>query len=417
MKFLIVNAFHRDDKGDAALVHVLMDQLRSIDSRAEINICSMEDPIVYPSFYQGKNIGSFEYYSSSHAHSFPMHLFVKIYLFFSLAIIGITHGKFSWLLPRDTKRVYNHCASADLIVSVGGGYFLTNRGLASRMHLLFALQTLWLGKKLGRKVVTAPVSVGPFSRHLEARITAWALKKIDLVLLREAVSQQFFIEKNGNVPPNLKLAGDGGFAFAPSGSFDVRKMAGIKTEEDEVLILAVRNWQKSNQAAYEQAHADLLDHLHETYPHIRPLFLAQCTFPHLDDDDRKVAERIFDLSKTKNAMVIKENIDYKKIKLAYEHADAVIATRFHAMVFALSYAVPGIAIEYEHKTRGIMRSLNLEKWTVPINAITSEKLITLFDTLWKDKDAYKKYLIETMPDYIDKTNSETLSFFERILMK
>jgi polysaccharide pyruvyl transferase WcaK-like protein len=28
--------------------------------------------------------------------------------------------------------------------------------------------------------------------------------------------------------------------------------------------------------------------------------------------------------------------------------------------------VPGIAIEYEHKTRGIMRDLGLEDWVLPM---------------------------------------------------
>jgi len=158
MKFLILNSFHRDDKGDAALVHILVDQLLAIDPKGDVVIASMEDPLEYSNFYRGRNIGSFELHSSSRMHPGLAHLFYKIYILCALWLNTNTAGKFSWLFTGDLKKIYNECATADLVVSVGGGYFLTKRGLANRAHLFFAVETLKLCKKLGRHVVTAPVS-------------------------------------------------------------------------------------------------------------------------------------------------------------------------------------------------------------------------------------------------------------------
>jgi colanic acid/amylovoran biosynthesis protein len=417
MKFLIVNSFHRDDKGDAALLHVLIDQLLSIDPKANIAISSMEDPRKYPTFYKGRNIGSFELQSSSHVHPAPLHLFFKIYIFFSLVIIGKSGGNFTWLLTKDLKKIYRECKSADLVVSVGGGYFITKHDLGSRMHLLFALQTLAICKQIGRKVVTAPVSVGPFRNGLEAKYTTWMLRNLDLILLREDISKKFFVDKHDVLPKNVKRAVDSGFAFAPNGSFDIREMVGAK-KDDKVLILAVRNWTKTGHNFYEQAHADLIDHIAKKHPKIKPVFIPQCTFPDdvEDDDDRNVARQIMELSKTKKAVAIEDDLDYQKVKLSYEHADFVVGTRFHSMVFGLSYNVPGIAIEYEHKTRGIMRELGLEEWVIPIGTICSEKLISLFDKMIAERNAYKKNLMKIMPEYV-KSADEVVGLFTEILKK
>ncbi len=396
MKFLIVNSFHRDDKGDAALLHVLIDQLLSIDPSAEISVASMEDPGDYPTFYLAKNIGSFELHSSSHMHRSPFHHLFKIYIFLTLLIVGITRGKFAWLFTKDLRKIYKKCHEADLVISVGGGYFITKTDLGSRMHLLFALQTLVLCKQLGRKVVTAPVSVGPFQKSFEAKYTAYMLSKIDLVLLREDISKKYFVDQDGNLPPNIQRAPDSGFAFLPVGSYNLREIVGAK-EGELVLALSVRHWMTpEKQEVYEQAHADLIDYIAEKYPYIKPVFVPQCTFPHVDDDDRAIGKKILEKSKSKNAVLITEAIDYQKVKLAYRQADMIVGTRFHAMVFGLSYHVPGIAIEYEHKTRGIMRDLGLEDWVINIKVINSKILIDLFDRLVEERAKYKQRLLRVM---------------------
>lgn len=415
MKFVIVNSFHRDDKGDAALLHVLIDQLLSIDPQADVATSSMESPSDYPMFYKARNIGSFELQSSSHVHRPPFHLFFKVYIFFSLYIIGVTKGKFTWLLSKELKKIYEECKAADLVVSVGGGYFITKHDLGSRMHLLFVLQTLRLCQQIGVTVATAPVSVGPFQKSFEAIYAIPRLRKLDLLLLREDISKRYFVDKNGNLPNNIKRAPDSGFIFSPEGSFDLRSIAGAK-EGEQVLAFAVRNWTKEGQDNYEQAHADLIDHIAEKYPTIKPVFIPQCTFPHVDDDDRKVGDKILALSKTKKAVVIQEDLDYQKVKLSYKQADFVVGTRFHSMVFGLSYTIPGIAIEYEYKTRGIMRDLALEEWVITFNSTTSENLIQLCDRMIKEKDAYKQHLLKIMPSYIASAN-KVVALFQEVIKK
>jgi colanic acid/amylovoran biosynthesis protein len=80
-----------------------------------------------------------------------------------------------------------------------------------------------------------------------------------------------------------------------------------------------------------------------------------------------------------------------------------VGTRFHSVIFGLTSFVPALAIQYEHKTLGIMRQLGLEKWVIPIEQVTGQYLISLFDELIKSRDDYIKKLDHILPAYIAKT--------------
>ena len=74
--------------------------------------------------------------------------------------------------------------------------------------------------------------------------------------------------------------------------------------------------------------------------------------------------------------------------------------------------MPALAIEYEHKTMGIMQDLELEKWVLPIEDVTADKLAVLFDQLVLDRPAYIQKLHRVLPAYIAKAG-ESSGLIER----
>jgi colanic acid/amylovoran biosynthesis protein len=67
--------------------------------------------------------------------------------------------------------------------------------------------------------------------------------------------------------------------------------------------------------------------------------------------------------------------------------------------------VPAVAIEYEHKTGGIMRDLNLGHWVVKIEDVNADKLSALVDKLVREGPEYRKYLLKVMPGYASMTKN------------
>ncbi|MER6898736.1 hypothetical protein, partial [Amycolatopsis sp. NPDC000740] len=62
-RVLVVNAFERGNRGDAALLSVLLDQIRRALPGARIAIAGFEHPSRWPEFEGVPNLGSFRRYS------------------------------------------------------------------------------------------------------------------------------------------------------------------------------------------------------------------------------------------------------------------------------------------------------------------------------------------------------------------
>jgi len=60
----------------------------------------------------------------------------------------------------------------------------------------------------------------------------------------------------------------------------------------------------------------------------------------------------------------------------------LIGTRLHSAIIALNFGTPAIAINYEHKSEGVMRQLGLETFSRPISDLLNRKLVEhVFDNL------------------------------------
>ncbi|HEX3784701.1 MAG TPA: hypothetical protein VHX38_33995, partial [Pseudonocardiaceae bacterium] len=62
--------------------------------------------------------------------------------------------------------------------------------------------------------------------------------------------------------------------------------------------------------------------------------------------------------------------------------------------------VPCVAIEYDHKTRGIMRDLGLEDWVTGIAEVSPDSLVALIDRLFATRAEYVSRLTSRLPRYV-----------------
>lgn len=222
---------------------------------------------------------------------------------------------------------------------------------------------------------------------------------MDLILLREDTSMKLL--QNLGVKNNIMRAIDSGFLHASSTAVDIRKRFGI-SKTSLIIGVTVRAWLKGDdQVAYEKAVAAALDEVvKESNVHI--VFIPQVTAKK-GDDDRMVSRRVFKYMKYKNAaVVIDDEPDHHEIKALYDGLDVLVGTRFHSVIFSLTSYVPVVAIEYEHKTSGIMHDLGLERWVLKIEEVTKDNLVTALRKLLKERGEYEKELKVRLPGYIEE---------------
>lgn len=402
MRILISHVYSNNNKGDAALLSVLLSDIKRVFQNPEITILTL-DKISEDEKFEGERvINSFMHF----ARDFGSNAFTKM-----LSGIFVLLYTFIWavlykFLRIDLKlggRIYETIKSyreADLIVTVGGGYIRAQQGLNGTFILVFILHPILFSSILRKTTVGYSQSIGPFGNKFQEFIAKYTLKKMDAIIVREKISQEL-LGKWGIVK-NVFLSVDSGFLFKTDTTRNIREDFGIDVSKI-VVGVTVRNWMETGkQEKYEKDIALLCDYIVEKYK-AKIIFIPQVTVVNHNDDDRVCSQKVFSLMKRKDdAIVLNDNYNYKSIKSIYNGLDYLIGTRFHSVIFSLTSKVPSIAIQYEHKTRGIMRELDLEDWVIDIDKTDFNNLKDLFDKIVVNKEEYINKLNKNLLPYIKK---------------
>lgn len=409
MNILVVNGYVRQNKGDAALMSVLCQELQKMFPQAKVRISSQEDPRIYPMFEDWENIGSFNQYcfdpnTGKLSHLLRLMLTGAVITAATYAPNMLRHKKMQFL-PEALHRQLTALAEADLVVSMGGGYLNGDASLMAHACVYLMLAPLKFAKLFGACVVCAPQSMGPFATKLQKRMVVDVLKQVDLVLTREQKTTKLLAEMSGLLPVAQSV--DSGFLFNACEPANLRKQ--LYVGADALLIgITVRRWlDPKRQRRYEQAIAKTVDHLASRY-NATIVFIPQVTSLLGGDDDRITAQSVYaDITHKDHVVLLQEQYTHQQIKAMYDELDLIIGTRFHSVIFSLTSFVPALAIEYEHKTSGIMHDLQLDKWVVKIQEATPDILRCKIDELISTKDQYKQHLKKALPAYTAKAHEAT----------
>lgn len=411
---IISHVYSSDNKGDAALVSMLIDDLKRKFKGANITILRLESVKKNSRFEGVPEKPSFMYYVANKYHNPLAKLGYALYMMSTTLLWALWRRRTGrdLYLPAHLREVAKLYEQAELIVPVGGGYIRSRKGLAMRFNIPLILHPLLFGYLLGKPTVLYSQSVGPFQNKLERLMVAFVLKRMTLILLREDTSLAMLASLG--VTSNVERAVDSGFLLRSTEKVDIRRNYTIPA--DRLLVgVTVRSWLKGEaQTAYEKAVAKSLDNLIETAKaHV--IFIPQVTATK-GDDDRLVSSRVHGFMHHKReATLIDGTPDHHRIKALYDNLDILLGTRFHSVIFSLTSSVPVLAIEYEHKTSGIMRDLKLENWVIKIEEATSENLTVKLQKLVRDQSQYRQHLRQHLPSYIHKAR-QTIDMLEESLV-
>ncbi|MHA5050094.1 polysaccharide pyruvyl transferase family protein [Streptomyces sp. SD15] len=402
---MVINAYVRENAGDAALLSVCLRHVQEAFPEGELSIAGMEDAAVHPSFEGVGNIGSIRRYVADGTVSLPRRLLRKVLVgVVSTAALALPRPAARTVLrtlPAEARREADAVLKADLVVSMGGGYVLARPGLDGYQNIFFVLLPALIAQKAGVPVVWAPQSFGPFPAAVQRRLVGRVMRRSAAILPREDVSVGELLAC-GIPAGRIERAVDAGFAFDPPKRTDWRARLGVGPDKRLVGITARRWLAPAAQERYERELARTIDAVQATGA--RAVLIPQVSTDYLGDDDRIVERRIAGYC-VSGPLMIDEVVDYRDLKGVYDECSLLIGTRFHSVIFSLTSNVPCVAIEYEHKTRGIMADLELGEWVLPIADVTHDLLWALVEPLLKDPAAYRALLDKNLPGYIARAQS------------
>jgi colanic acid/amylovoran biosynthesis protein len=400
---LISHVYSSGNNGDAALLAVEIAELRRVFDRPVLSVATV-DPVPPGTEFRGVRVEPSLMYLALNTVRFR-----PAKLLYSVWVIGITVlAALVWRLtgvlplPRRLNRATRVILEADLMAPVGGGYLRGRPGIASSTELVLLLHPIVLAKLAGVPVMHYSQSVGPFGNPAQRWLVGRVLRRLDLLLVREDVTLDL-VRPMRLRPGAVVRAVDGGFLFAGGAGPVVTDVVDLCPGRP-VVGVTVRQWLPGpGQVRYERAVAELCEHVIGTGAEV--VFVPQVTAVHHGDDDRIPSRRVAELIRgDRPAHVLTGSYDCDQIKALYGSLDLTVGTRFHSVIFSLTAAVPALAIEYEHKTGGIMKDLGLSEWVCDIAEVSGPQLVELYDQLVRGQGRYREHLLRVLPEYVERAH-------------
>ncbi|HAI9528802.1 TPA: colanic acid biosynthesis pyruvyl transferase WcaK [Escherichia coli] len=356
MKLLILGNHTCGNRGDSAILRGLLDAINILNPHAEVDVMSR-----YPV--------SSSWLLNRPVMGDPLFLQMK------------QHNSAAGVVGRVKKVLLS---GYDAIIQVGGSFFVDLYGVPQFEH---ALCTFMAKKPL----FMIGHSVGPFQDEQFNQLANYVFGHCDALILRESVSLDL-MKRSNITTAKVEHGVDTAWLVDHhtedfTASYAVQHWLDVAAQQKTVAITLreLAPFDKrlgTTQQAYEKAFAGVVNRiLDEGY---QVIALSTCTgIDSYNKDDRMVAlnlrQHISDPARYHVVMDELNDLEMGKILGACE---LTVGTRLHSAIISMNFATPAIAINYEHKSAGIMQQLGLPEMAIDIRHLLDGSLQAMVaDTL------------------------------------
>jgi colanic acid/amylovoran biosynthesis protein len=242
------------------------------------------------------------------------------------------------------------------------------------------LVQLYLAKKLSKKVVLSPMSIGPTNSKINTMILKFVLKGIDIIFVREMFSKKY-CESMGLAST---LSND--LAFEKFNHKIVTR-SGVS---NQTLYVTVINWNfpdTSNPSCYFERYIDSLVKVSASLSQKHNLKVKIIEQVSSDLPAINIfRKRLSDLGVSSD--ILGSNMSPIDIMDELSKAKLVIASRFHSAIFSLNVGVPVIAISYLPKTTGMLSLYEANELFFEINQLSYQELLDKCNLFITDENNY-----------------------------
>ncbi len=268
----------------------------------------------------------------------------------------------------------------------GGGSLLQD--ITSSRSLYYYIAILRLALKNKVKVMLYGNGIGPLSGKRNRRITSKCLNKVDLITLRDDLSDKLLSEIGVNTPKIL-ITADPAFTLhfdSLTAKPELLRGAGIP-DGSKYAVIAVRPWKHSAQD-FEGTVATFCDELYEKYG-IIPLFL-----PMQPKEDIPFSKAVISKMRTEGH-IIESALDIDDVFSLISGSELAVGMRLHTLIYATTLGVPVIALSYDPKVTAFMQSIN-QPLCLDVESCSGNELCDMLSELMSDLPKRREELSQAL---------------------
>ena len=390
MKILLVGNHTCGNRGDGAILRGLLDSLRKDENNIQVDILSRY--AVSSEYLLGESIIQDVLYSSRTKNSGG--LFRKFQNKIKNSLLPqvlLSHARGKGILryyplPPQVNHFIRQLHDYDAVIQVGGSFFVDLYGSGQFEHILCSV----IAKK---PIYLLGHSVGPFENKSFREIAKYAFEQANEVVLREEVSRSLMLKDSFNMK-NVIMGVDTAFLVRTDicpNDYMVQHWLNVINQNKTVAITVRRlaPFDKRlgvTQDEYEQSIADVIDHLISLGYQV--IAFSTCTgIESYHNDDRMVALSISKkVKKSSSFYIVMDELNDVQLGSLLSQCEFTIGTRLHSAIISINFGTPAIAINYEHKSLGVMQGLKMDGLSASIKDLISGNIKTHIDYLISNYD-------------------------------
>ncbi|WP_318372049.1 colanic acid biosynthesis pyruvyl transferase WcaK [Enterobacter sp.] len=390
MKLLILGNHTCGNRGDSAILRGLLDAITTLSPDAEVDVMSRYP--VSSSWLLNRPVMGDPLFSQMKQHNTAAGLVGRV------KKVLRRRYQHEVLLSRvtDSGRLRNIAiaqgftdfvrllAGYDAIIQVGGSFFVDLYGVPQFEH---ALCTFMAKKPL----YMIGHSVGPFQDAQFNQLANYVFGHCDALILRERVSLDLMKHSQINTD-KVEQGVDTAWLVDHhhddfQASYAVQHWLDVAAKQKTVAITLreLAPFDKrlgTTQQAYEKAFAEVVNRVLDAGYQV--LALSTCTgIDSYNKDDRMVALNLRGLVNDPSRFhVVMDELNDLEMGKIFAACDLTVGTRLHSAIISMNFGTPAIAINYEHKSAGIMQQLGMPEMAIDIRHLLDGSLASMVaDTL------------------------------------
>lgn len=292
--------------------------------------------------------------------------------------------------------------AADLVLDSSGVTFIDNRGL---LRLLYNTALALSPALLGRPTVKLAQAMGPFETKLNRVIARFVLSRLDCVIARGDITEMYLRQLKLR---NVAGCADTAFAMRIDDAARVEARAVLSVVRRDVRLVGispstvVESYCTSRGIDYASLMAAFIrdlktqDYRAVLIPHsLRP------NSSHRMNNDALVCRDIRTrLPRDFPVYYLEQELRAPVLRAVIGSMSFYVASRFHAMISALTMAVPLLVVGWSHKYREVMAMFQLEQQVMGFEELTAESFYGRFRDLEEQQDEVRAKIASHLPEVI-----------------